>query len=224
MKKVFIFIVAVVLLVFVVLCFFKNPKTEGVIPPKVITTANTSISFDESKIKEIKELELKVFPYGNILRLECKTKSEEIVGYAYYMFNGIGHLMLDLEKIQIKKIFEEKSQVTNLTVVLPEVEVGGAKVLHHDQRATNDEYKWVSGFIGDYKEAKNFKLSDMDVKIRAEAQKEIVKYLMRPENIKSAREQAENILRAILETESVHIIFDWPKTVKKDVKSFETTH
>jgi hypothetical protein len=64
----------------------------------------------------------------------------------------------------------------------------------------------------------------MDVKIRADAQKEIVKYLMRPENIKSAREQAENIIRAILEPESVHIIFDWPKTVKKDVKSFETTH
>ena len=223
MKKVFIFIVAVVLLVFVVLCFLKKTKIVIDIPPEVTTTANTSISFDESKIKEIKKLELMVFPYGDILKQEL-TKSGKVVGYAYYMFNGIGQLMLDLEKIQIKKYYDEKSPVTNLTVVLPEVEVGGAKVFHHDPRATTNEYKWLSGLIGDYKESKNIKLSDMDKKMRAEAQNKIRYYLMRPENIKRAREQAENILRAILETESVHIIFDWPKTVKKDVKSFETTH
>jgi hypothetical protein len=140
------------------------------------------------------------------------------------MFNGIGQLMLDLEKIQIKKYYDEKSPVTNLTVVLPEVEVGGAKVFHHDPRATTNEYKWLSGLIGDYKESKNIKLSDMDKKMRAEAQNKIRYYLMRPEKIKRARDQAENILRAILETESVHIIFDWPKTVMKDVKLFETTH
>ena len=225
MKKVFIFIATVVLLVFVVLCFFKMPKIGkgDVIPPKVITTANTSISFDESKIKEIKKLELMVFPYGDILKQELKI-SGKVVGYAYYMFNGIGQLMLDLERIEINKYYDEKASVTNITVVLPEVEVGGAKVFHHDPRATTNEYKWLSGLIGDYKEWKDIKLSDMDKKMRAAAQNKIRDYLMRPENIKRAREQAENILRAILERESVHIIFDWPKTVMKDVKSFETTH
>ena len=97
-------------------------------------------------------------------------------------------------------------------------------MFHHDPRATTNEYKWLSGLIGDYKEWKDIKLSDMDKKMRAAAQNKIRDYLMRPENIKRAREQAENILRAILERESVHIIFDWPKTVMKDVKSFETTH
>ena len=87
---------------------------------------------------------------------------------------------------------------TNLTVSLPCIEVGGACVLHHDEREKTNEYAWVSGIIGDPRTARNITIGKLELEARTKAQQTIREYMLRSENIELAKKQAEMVLRTLL--------------------------
>jgi len=61
-------------------------------------------------------------------------------------------------------------------------------------------------------------VGELERAARDDAQKQIVSYMMRPENVKAARRQAESILRVML-AESVegNVEFIWPEDSQSDV-------
>jgi len=198
--------------------FMTYCRNQFFVQPGVVSSSRTNIQFDRSKIKEIKELELLVLPYGDIKYQSYATDKGREVAFAHYMYNGLGQLTLDLEKVSWEEVWDPNSCVTNLVVKMPEVKVGGAKVLHHSSFETN-EYEWVSGIIGDYKESSEIKLGEIERSAREDAQKWIEGYMLRPENIKAARKQAESILRVMLAVSvDGEIKFVWPALSKVDAK------
>ena len=202
--------IAMVILVGLSIWWCKT-RVSSLFCSKSVTTTKTAIMFDRTKIKEIKELELLVLPYGDIKHNVWTNKSGRTVAEIHYMYNGVGQLSLDLEKVKIEEQYDLLSNITNLIVRLPNVKVSGARVFHNSPDATN-EYLWVSGIIGDYKIAKNKGLADIEAEVRADAQQDIIKYMKRPENIELAKKSAELILQTLLvNTSSCTVKFTWPK-------------
>ena len=180
----------------------------------VVSTAITTIQFDRSKIKEIKKLELLVVPYGDIAHIAFTNKNGATVAEVDYMYNGMGQLTLDLDRVQCKEDIESVTGKTNLTVSLPCIKVGGACVLHHDEREKTNEYAWVSGIIGDPKTARNITIEKLHLEARSKAQQTIREYMLRSENIELAKKQAEMVLRTLLVEPGCeqNIEFVWPST------------
>lgn len=181
----------------------------------MFSTSNTKESqrttFCFERIKKIKELELLALPHGDILNKSYHNEKGKEVAYADYMYNGMGKLTIDLDKVEFNEFKDTAGNTTNLIVTMPEVMVM-ARVSHHSQEESNT-LEWVSGIIGDYKEADNVKFEDLDVRCRAKAQEDIKRYMMRGENIERARKRAEDILRVLLEDpdKKMNIVFEWPR-------------
>ena len=168
-------------------------------------------TFCFERIKKIKELELLALRYGDIRNEVFRNANGKVVAYADYMYNGMGRLTIDLDKVEFSEFKDADGNTTNLVVTMPEVS-GMPRIMHHSPQEETNKLEWTSGIIGDYKEADNVKLEDLDRHCRATAQEQFKCYMMSGENIERARKRAEDILRVLLEDpdKKMSIVFVWP--------------
>lgn len=218
MKKWILLFVFALLAVGLVVAIKKVMSTP--LPPinEISTELKTTVVVDPNKIKQIEELELLVLPYGNVVHRCHQNKKGKVEAEVYYMFNGVGQLSLNMKEVNVDCLNDMNGNITGAVVRLPDVKVTGARVLHYDAKCEN-EYEWISGIIGEYKETKQMSIQKLDHEARTEAQKDIAMYMCKEENVRRAREQAELILKAILRPiVNGEPQFQWPKEIQLDWK------